>query len=298
MNNITIGIDVSKSFFDVNLGEEINHYDNTEEGFKQFTSKISKSDRIVMESTGRYHKRLEKYLISKGYKAYVINPIRIRNFAKSLGILAKTDKIDAKVIRLFGEKMDLDVRIFKSNDTLRNLVLRRRQLIDMIKSEGNHKEELFDKSMLKSIDKNINNLNKELAQIEEKMIFLIKSDEDLSGKYAKLMKIQGIGSITATVLLSELPELGYLDNRKITALSGLAPHNRESGTYKGKSFIGGGRKAVRNALYMAAVSASRFNPIIKEFYQRLISRGKSFKVAITACMRKLLLYANLVLKVV
>jgi len=288
---------VSKGFFDAYNEGKISHYENNEEGFKDFIKEVDKvSSRIVMESTGRYHKGLEKYLKTKGYEVYVINPTRIRHFAKSLGILSKTDNIDAKVIAMFGEKMDLERREFKSNENLRNLILRHKQLVDIIKMEKNHKEGLIDKVILKYIDKNIKGLEKELSEIDAKIIELIQSDDELKTKYDRLTKVKGIGVITAAVLLSEMPELGHLERNKITALSGLAPRNRDSGNYKGKRYIGGGRKAVRDALYMAAVSASRFDPVIREFYLRLIARGKPFKVAITACMRKLILYANIVLK--
>ena len=226
-----------------------------------------------------------------------MNPRQVRNFAKALGQLAKTDKIDGRILALFGEKIAPTPRPLKSQEQqdLSELKNRRRQLVDMITMENNR----LDKASIaiqKPIQKTIKFLKKGLAEIDKKLQASIKSTPDLSRKAALLRSIKGVGAVTCVTLLADLPELGKLSHRKIAALVGVAPFNRDSGIALGKKTIWGGRSTVRTALYMAALVATKVNPQIKSFYERLCQAGKAKKVAFVARMHKLLIIMNAVIK--
>ncbi|MBW2251741.1 MAG: IS110 family transposase [Deltaproteobacteria bacterium] len=232
-----------------------------------------------------------------GFPVVIVNPRQVRNFAKATGILAKTDVIDARVIAHFAEAVKPDIRPLKDRATseLTALVTRRRQIVEMIVAESNRLK-LANKRNIKDIKDHIRCLEKRLDKIETDIGKTIQNSPIWRCKDNILRSVPGIGPITSASLICDLPELGLLSRKKIAMLAGLAPANYDSGKFKGRRRIWGGRASVRSGLYMATLAATRYNPTIKAFYQRLTAAGKCHKVAITACMRKLLLIVNAMLR--
>lgn len=298
---VYIGIDVSKAMLDVFILPSKKHmqFKNDETGIQKLTNKIKlfSSSLVVLESTGGYERALTYALSEAKLEVCVVNPRQIRDFAKAMGQLAKTDKIDAETIALFAKKIEpkANVVINKAQSDLSNNNARRQQLIDMITMEKNRLDKSGPKQK-KSIERVLEVLEEELEDVNKEQLSLISSDENSSKKMELLISIKGVGTVTAVSLLSELPELGCLSSREIAALSGVAPFNRDSGTLRGKRTIYGGRASVRKALYMATLVATKFNSKIKRFYQRLCAAGKAKKTAIIACMRKLLICMNAMIK--
>jgi len=298
---IYIGIDVSKAILDLFIlpNKLYMQFKNDAQGIEKLIKKILLFPEalIVMESTGGYETPLSHALCTANFQVCVMNPRQIRDFAKALGKLAKTDKIDAEMIALFASKVEPKANIFlnKEQQKLSSNNARRRQLIDMITAEKNRLDKATPEQA-DSIRRVLDVLGKELETINNLQRQLMESDEDFSQKKKVLMSIKAIGDITATSLLSELPELGSLSQKQIAALAGVAPFNRDSGTLKGKRTIWGGRASVRKALYMATLVATKHNPQISSFYQRLCAAGKAKKTAIIACMRKLLIIMNAMIK--
>jgi transposase len=233
-----------------------------------------------------------------GYQVAVINPKRARDFAKGLGLLAKTDRIDARVLALFAQKVQPAPRekTPEKQAEIQQLVARRRQLIDLRTQESNRWELTRAKLARKSIQAVLNTLERQIRDIEKAIEALVDADEDWRQKAQLMESVPGLGPVTAATVLAEVPELGKLNRQQISALVGLAPYNRDSGPMKGKRAISGGRKSVRSVLYMAALAATRFNPVIKAFARRLTQHGKPFRVVLTACMRKLLVILNSIVK--
>ncbi len=300
--NAVVGIDVAKatceSFF---LSEEKwFELTNDRTGHRRLLAQLPAAGTclVVLEATGGYQRQLVAELLNAGHRVAVANPRQVRDFAKGLGILAKTDRIDAKVIARFGmhaQPRPLE-KLRENQDELDQLVTRRRQLIDLRTSESNRQETATSKFVRKSLKKLLDQLNKQTKQIEAQISALIESDDLFSKKAALLSSAPGVGDVTTVSLLAELPELGKLNRQEISALVGLAPFNHDSGRFHGRRSIYGGRASVRKVLYMAAFTAKRFNPVIKAFAQRLEAAGKPFKVVIVACMRKLLIILNTMLK--
>lgn len=298
-NKIYVGIDVSKALLDVHILNKNHHFqfDNTDSGFRKLLTKIKKYQKelvhIALESTGGYEKPAARFLAENDYMVSIINPRMIRNFAKAGGKLAKTDKVDARIIANYCHKMEPThrVKIDKKHDKIAELTARRDQLVAMIISEKNRLEK-SPIEIKRSIIKILKVLKKELAEIERKLKKAVKADERYAEIHALLESIKGIGPTTATALIAHLPEIGSLSNKQAGALAGLAPFNCDSGKYKGERKIWGGRKEIRNCLYMAAMAAVRSNRVIRDFYNKLVNKGKNKMVALTACMRKLLLIAN------
>lgn len=294
----TIGIDIAKNFLDICFlpSKRTTRLPNNNTGFKELL-KLIPSDcfRVVMEHTGGYQKPLAKFLLSNNIPVSVINPNRARYFAKSMGQIAKTDKIDAYILALYGSinKPAISKLALPNTDKLRQLVQRRNQLVKMITSETNRLEKEPDKDIKRSCMCILKALKKELERISEEIILHIESDTELSRKQSVLESVRGIGNETSSMLLGLLPELGTVSRREIASMVGVAPMNRDSGQKQGHAYIYGGRKEVRYALYMPTLTAAtRYNPVIKAFYTRLINMGKPAKVALTACMRKLLVHLN------
>lgn len=303
ISKIYIGIDVSKAMLDIFCTHDASYdqYQNSTAGIKQFikTLKIYNKDQILvtLEATGGYEKLTARTLVEKGFSVAVINPRIIRSFAKASGKLAKTDKIDAKIIATYAEKMQPESRLAfnKNHDKITELSTRRAQLIAMIVAEKNRLDKVSPE-IKRSILRIIKLLEKELAEIDDQLKSLVQADESFAQKYTLLKSVKGIGEKTATALIAYLPELGTLEERKITALAGLAPFNCDSGNMKGKRMIWGGRSSVRNSLYMATMTAVRSNNVIKAFYNRLVNAGKPKMVALTACMRKLIIIMNAMIR--
>ena len=236
--------------------------------------------------------------MAAGHQVAVVNPRQVRDFARGLGILAKTDRLDARVIARFAEQAQprtVEVGSEKQAE-LRELVTRRRQLVELRTAEQNRLETTLTKVVRKNVRHLIEQLEKQIHQLEEAIGQLVESQPELSSKAALLESVPGVGPVTVTSLLVDLPELGRLDRQQVAALVGVAPFNRDSGKFHGRRAIWGGRAAVRSVLYMAALTARRSNPVIREFAQRLEAAGKPFKVVLTACMRKLLVILNSMLK--
>ena len=299
-NHTTIGIDVAKNFLDICIlpTGEVFHLPNTKYGFKKILKIFSQYDnifRIVIEHTGGYQKAIAEFLIQHDFPVSVINPARARFFAKACGKRAKTDAIDAEILALFGIQQEPELTKPENNkiNELRQLVHRRGQIMKMIISEKNR----LDKNPCSELKKSLNHLIKVLEKELEKISFAvqntIKETPSLNKKQKILQSVKGIGPECTAVLIAEVPELGMVGRQQIAAMIGLAPINRDSGTKKGHAFIQAGRKYVRCALYMPTlVAATQWNPVLKEYYNRLVSTGKPKKVVLTACMRKMLVYLN------
>jgi transposase len=296
-----LGVDVSKATLDCRLGKTHRQFTNHAKGFALLADWITQTKRptrVVCEATGPYHRELVLALQQAGIGVCVLNPRQVRDYAKSQGLLAKTDKIDAAVLADYGNRFQprLTERVSQTQLQLEAWVERRQQLVELITAEKNRLQPTPPPAIVSSIKKLLRLLEKQKADIEAQIQKLIASDPLLQRQVSCLTQVQGVGSLTAISLLSALPELGRLSRQQVAALAGLAPRNRDSGTFKGQRMIGGGRPKARRALYMSALVACFKNPVLKPFYLRLIAKGKPFKVALTAAMRKLLIHLNSLLK--
>ncbi|MCS2154647.1 IS110 family transposase [Scandinavium goeteborgense] len=297
-----VGVDIAKETFDVFISPSGRylHLENTPAGHQQLLEQLASLHvrLVVMEATSRYHNLLAATLELKGIPVAVVNPRQVKNFARALGTLYKTDPNDARVICEFGRRMEPDVRPAPDEQTQRlaMMVARRRQLVDNRTMEQNRYGTCDDELIRVGIKRHIDWLNAEIKDTDEDIDRQIKVMPLWREKVKLLEEVKGIGRTTMAVLLSMLPELGTLSRRKISALVGVCPYAHDSGKMKGKRCIWGGRSAVRAALYMAALSAVRFNPTLKAFFERLREKGKVFKVAMTACVRKLVTILNAMLR--
>lgn len=296
-----VGIDISKAKLDVaNLPtNEKTTYEYDQAGINALVLKMQelKPAIIVMEATGGLENLIAASLASAKLPVVVINPRRVRDFAKAMGFLAKTDKIDAFVLAKFGERICPEIRQIKDEESLEfsAITSRRRQIVEMIVAEKNR---MGSATLIvrKQIQIHIDQLESHLANIDNDLKKLIKENPVWSEKESLLLSVPGIGKVASMTLLSCLPELGSLNRQKLAVLIGVAPLNRDSGKKSGKRGIWGGRACVRSVLYMSTLSAIRVNPVIKKFYKHLRAQGKSFKVAMIACLRKLLVILNAMIK--
>jgi transposase len=253
---------------------------------------------VVCEATGPYHKAFVAALHQAGVVVSVVNPRLPRDFARSRGQLAKTDKIDALVLADYGQRMQPapTPRPEAHLTLLDDLVTRRAQLVEDRAREKNRLQQTTCAEALASLKLHLRHLDGQIKKLLERIAEVVESTPVLRAKVARLVEVQGVGTLTASALLAAMPELGTLSKNQVAALAGLAPFNRDSGAFRGTRSIRGGRSAVRLALYMAALSGSRCNPILKAVYQRLRAAGKAHKVALVAVMRKLLIHLNSLLK--
>ena len=253
---------------------------------------------VVLEATGGYERPVALDLIEAGFTTVVANPRQVRDFARGLGELAKTDPIDAAVLARFAQVVQPKPRHAAGQEEadLAELVSRRRQLVATLTQESNRASMARLREVRRSIKKMTRMLEREIRSLDDEIARLIRADETLSRKDDILRSTPGVGPATSAMLLSHLPELGSLNRQQVAALAGVAPWDFKSGRWTGKSSIWGGRADVRCALFMAAVTARRCNPVIRAFAQRLESQGKAFKIVITACMRKLLVILNSMLR--
>ncbi len=299
---VNVGIDIAKMKFDVAITgqKSVATYDNNKKGMNQFIKSLKgkNPERIVMEATGGYETKLVIFLQENGFDVSVINPRCIRDFAKAKNMLAKTDKLDALNIAQYAEmfKPAIQKPISSNARLLKALIARRRQLIEIRVAEKNHLEHADDKFVKKSIDKNIKRLDKEIDQIEKKINETAVKDKEVTRKIELLQTVPGIGSLTATIIATNLPELGEYNRQQIAALLGVAPMNRDSGTFRGKRMTGGGRKDLRTQIYMPVLCSIQHNPVISEFYNRLLNNGKPKMTAVVASMRKLFVILNSMIK--
>lgn len=296
-----IGIDVSKNFLDIFFSSNKKHmqFKNDEIGVKKMVEKIKlfSPELIIMEATGGYEQLAANSLSNAELSVSVTNPRQIRDFAKALGKLAKTDQIDAEIIALFAEKIQPPANVVynENQQQLSERNARRRQLVDMIGMEKNRLDK-SSKEVKKSIQRVIKILEKELEDINKALQVAIQNDKETMRKNALLKSIKGVGEVIAAGIIADLPELGQANAKQISALVGLAPYNRDSGAQRGIRTTWGGRSTVRATLYMAALVATRHNSQIKVFYKRLCDAGKKKKVALVACMHKLLIIMNTMIK--
>ena len=299
-----VGIDTSKEWFDAAFGsqdEEVARYQRDEKSIGGFVARVAKIEGkvlVVIEATGGLERKIVNALAKAGIETAVVNPKRIRDFAKANGCFEKSDRIDALTIALFGERIDLlpTKPREKSSQRLLGLVRRRHDLVEILASEKNRLASAEDREIAGSIAKHIGWLEKEKDKLHDKISKMIEADQELSRKRDILTSMVGVGEVSADILLAELPELGSLDRKEVAKLVGVAPMVKQSGKYKGKSVIVGGRTTVRNSLYMPALSAKKFNPTLREFYDRLIDSGKEKMVAIVAVMRKMLTILNAMIR--
>ena len=297
-----VGIDVSKATLDAFLASDKTELScpNDQCGFEKILARLPKPQTclIVVESTGVYHQALVAALLDKNHDVAVVNPGRVREFAKGTGMLAKTDRIDARILARFGE-LTLPRLAQKTPDNqgeLSQLLARRRQLVELRKLEKQHRESTSIKAIAKTIDKNIEKLTKLVKDVEAMLTKAVENNEEFKAKSEILKSVPGIGDVMAFTILADLPELGLLNHGQIAALVGVAPYNCDSGAQRGGRHIRGGRSQIRSTLYMATVCAMRCNYAIEEFATRLKATNKPFKVVLVACMRKMLSILNAMLK--
>jgi len=302
MEQIFVGIDVAKDRLDIHVRPSGESFTVARDGeglvtlvdrLKQITPVL-----VVLEATGGFEITVAAAVGSAGLPLAVVNPRQIRDFARATGKLAKTDALDAAAIAHFAQAVHPEPRPLPDAQAqeLGELVARRRQVVEMITAESNRRRQLQSKRLKKRIERHLEALQKELTEIENDLDESIRGTPIWRENENLLKSVPGVGDATARTLLADLPELGTLGRRQIAALVGVAPFNRDSGTWRGQRTVWGGRAPVRAALYMAALAASRWNPVIAAFYRHLRDLGKPPKVALTACMRKLLVMLNAILR--
>lgn len=296
-----VGIDVSKDKLDVAVlgGKQEWQVDNNAIGIVELVKQMQglQPDLVVVEATGGYQRAVVDALFQSGLAVAVVNPSRVRQFARACGLLAKTDKLDAQILAVFGERVQ--PRLYEGKDEqereLGGLLVRRRQLEEMLKAEKNRLRTIAP-SLRGSVERIIAILKEEKQRLDEQIRQLLHEHTAWQTSTAILSSAPGVGMVTTATLLAELPELGKMDRKKITALVGVASLNYDSGKKRGYRKTKGGRGAVRSVLYMSTLVATRYNPLIQSQYQLMLKRGKLKKVALTACLRKFLTILNAMLR--
>jgi len=303
-SEVFVGIDVSKSRLDIcclaGTQADMSACDNTPEACEELAKRLAKLNpvRIIVEATGGYEHHLVVALQDAGLPLVLVNPRQARDFAKAIGQTAKTDRIDARTLALLGQKLLPEVRALPEEETreLQGLLARRRQLIQMRTAESNRLAQTPYARVRRSIQDVLDVIQKQLDDLDDDIRRLVKRQPSWQGKIQLLDGVPGIGEDTAIMLVAEMPELGTLSRQKIASIAGVAPMNHDSGMFRGKRKIRGGRSEVRCGLYMVTLASLRFNPKIKAYYQRLVKAGKIKKVAVIACMHKLLTILNAMLR--
>lgn len=299
---VNVGVDVSKSLLDIAIHEtgETWSSNNDSSGCAALATKLKllRTTSIVLEATGGCETLVAATLSAADLPVIVVNPRQVRDFAKATGQLAKTDRIDCQVLAHFAAAIDPPVRPVKSVETqhLEALLARRRQIVEMLVAEKNRLANNRDRAVVKDLNAHIVWLERRLKSSDDELQRVLKTSPAWRERDDLLRSVPGVGPVLSLTLLAQLPELGHLNRREIAKLVGVAPFNWDSGQWRGSRHIWGGRAAVRSPLFMATLCAIRINPTIKYFYRRLIAAGKAPKVAITACMRKLLTILNVMVK--
>lgn len=302
MEPIFVGIDVAKDRLDVHVQPSGDAFavPREEAGLADLVRRLEalRPVLVALEATGGYETVVAATLAAAALPVVVVNPRQIREFARATGRLAKTDALDARAIAAFAAAVRPAARAVPDAQArwLGQLVARRRQLVEMLGAEHNRRRLIEIPTLKRRLDAHIRWLERSLRELEDDIDTTIRSSPLWRATEDLLRSVPGIGPITASTLIADLPELGHLDRRKIAALVGVAPINRDSGTLRGRRMIAGGRAAVRHVLYMATLSAIRHNPVIAVFYQRFVSAGRPGKVAVVAAMRKLLIILNAILR--
>ncbi len=298
---VNVGVDVGKQFLDVCIHEKDLHWqeENNDTGIKRILKRLSyyHVERLVMEATGRYEFELAQAAYTKGLPVCIVKPLLVRRYAGANDQLAKTDKLDAQIIAEFGAVLKPKVTPAKSKNliAIKDLITRRRQLVNLRTQESNRRG-IMGKTLAVSCRRIIRHLNAEIERIEKQLARHVSEQAEWTEKQSLLKSAPGVGDTLVYTLLADLPELGELNNKEISKLVGVAPMNRDSGRMRGKRRIQGGRAHIRTVLYMATLSATQCNPVIKAFYRKLVAQGKNKKVALTACMRKFIIILNTMVK--
>ena len=302
-SGVFVGIDLSKARLDVascGASEQAWSVRHDAEGISRLGERLQalSPTLIVLEATGGLEVDVSSALASRGLPVVVINPRQVKDFGRALGRLAKTDQIDARLLAEFAQKIRPAVRPLPKEEQreLDALMMRRRQVVEMISAEKNRLQQTGAAAIAQEIREHIAYLEQRLEKLGAELRARIEQSQTWRAKDILLRSVPGVGVVLSHTILAALPELGTLERRKIAALVGVAPFNRDSGKMRGRRVIWGGRSEVRHILYLAALSASRFNPVIRAFYEQLVARGKLKKVALVACMRKLLTMLNSILK--
>lgn len=298
---VYVGVDVAKAYLDVAWGQESLRVTNDGAGRSALLKRLGRvagSVQVICEASGGYERGLIQALQESGIKVSLVQASRVRQYARASGLLAKTDSIDARLLCRFGQAIGPEaIRALRpEQEKLRELETQRRHLSRLLVAEQNRSAQLTQSALVRLSKSLRQQMQKQIAQIDRLIGQLIARSEELSSKAHKLTAVIGVGPRTAALLLAQMPELGELNRGEAAALAGVAPFNRDSGKARGKRAIFGGRRAVRTGLYMAALVATRHNPILAAFYRRLRAAGKPPKLALTATMRKLLLVLNSSLK--
>lgn len=300
--SLCVGVDVSKCHWDVAIEGEsrARRFDANEAGLAKLLAWLAEIEPnlVCLEATGGYEALLVDGLHAAGVPAAVVNPRQVRDFARACGQLAKTDAIDAAVIACFAAAMKPEPNepTSEKQRRLKSLRARRQQLVQMLTQEKNRLATTRDPEARRSIQRTINFLQEQLEEVDQRLAELTHEDPEFRTRHDLLVSVPGVGATTAAGLIAELPELGSMNRGQAAKLVGVAPINRDSGTLRGKRMIGGGRSEVRRSLYMATLVATRHNPTIRAFYERLQAKGKAKMTALVACMRKLLLILNAIIK--
>jgi transposase len=298
---VYLGVDIAKAYLDAAIGNEKSRFSNDALGHRELINWIKQmpaSVQVICEPSGGYERALIRALVGAKLKVSLVQANRVRQFARAAGILAKTDRIDAEVLCEFGKVMQPQrvTAATLEQEHLRELESQRRHLTHLLVMEQNRGARVSDASVVRLNRSLINQIKKQIEKLDLLIKEHIEQSPRLSAKAEKLTSIKGVGERTAALLLAQMPELGQLNRREVAALVGVAPFNRDSGKMRGKRAIYGGRRFVRHGLYMAALVATRHNPILRNFYLRLRAAGKPAKLALTATMRKLLIVLNSALK--
>jgi transposase len=300
---VSLGVDISKNTLDIYVYPTGKFFRvaNTKAAIGKFIKELANYDieRIACEATGGYEKLLARLLKEQSYDLWVVDPRRIKGFIVASGCKSKTDKVDARKIAEFASKNSpgyAPIDKTKEQEHLHALVDRRKDLIRDMAAESTRLDHPTHVLSMRSIKRHIKFLEREIKALERQIGESVANDKELLKKSEILQSISGIGKGTSALLLAHVPELGQLTNPQASALIGVCPYDNASGNYQGKKFIRGGRMVPRNALYMCALTAIKHNPVLKDFYNRLIARGKPFKVAMVAVMHKLIIFANSILK--
>jgi len=298
---VYLGVDIAKAYLDAAIANEKRRFSNDAVGHRrliQWLKQIKGPVQVICEPSGGYERALVRALVAAQIKVSLVPANRVRQFARAGGILAKTDRIDAKLLCAFGEAMKPGIISASQleQEQLRELESQRRHLTHLLVMEQNRAARVSEVCVRKMNRRLITQIKKQIEQLDLLIKEHIEASPELSAKAQKLTAINGVGARTAALLLAQMPELGQLNRREVAALVGVAPFNRDSGKMRGKRAIYGGRRPVRHGLYMAALVAARHNPTLRSFYLRLRAAGKPAKVALTATMRKLVIVLNSALK--
>jgi len=299
---LCIGIDVSKAALEVAMGSagEVRAFANEDRAIGELAAELVALEPglVVMEASGGYERLAAALLWEAGLPVVIANPRQIRQFGQGMGQQAKTDWLDARMIARWAEHRRPAVRALPDAQgrELREILIRRRQLSEMLVAERNRLGQVLSKPIRKELTASIGSLQRRLKQLDDELEQRIKKSDLWQRTRELIQSVPGVGKLTSFMLIAELPELGQSDRRHLASLVGVAPFARDSGQLRGKRMIGGGRGAVRSALYMAALTASRYNPVLRPFYQRLLARGTAKKAALVAVIRKLLGILNAIVR--